>query len=211
VRLFTLRGPVLRVPWPLVVLGWALRLVVVTVLWVAIVARRHPDLAVAAVVLAGAAWLAVELGWWSVVILYVAFIALLLWRENGPTSFDRWIDTPVRSRVRRRLVYLREWQPAMLLGGLEANGERPVLVRVIAGPYGDTLLVRVVPGQTVEDWRRAAPRLAAAWSARAVRVRRLDPHGRIELAVARRSRPVERRQPAAVAGETPRGAFPRVP
>ena len=58
----------------------------------------------------------------------------------------------------------------------------PLLKKVSTGPWSDTLTVRMLPGQTVQDWEVRAEALAHGWSARDVRVHYVDP-GHVALEV----------------------------
>jgi DNA segregation ATPase FtsK/SpoIIIE, S-DNA-T family len=216
VRLFTYRAPVL--PWslvlPLEVLRVLLWLAAVLLLRAVLFAKRHPD---TATILATAGFVA----WWSAaygaampgaVVFAVAALGWL-WFLGDPASFDRYVTTPLRSRWRRQLVYRREWQPAMVVNNLDRDGALPRLRRVVSTGPLDVVRVTILPGQTLDDWRAAAPRLAAAFGVRVVRPRKVA--GRpyeLELHVRRATR-------AVVSGfdtddeapPEPRGAFPKAP
>jgi S-DNA-T family DNA segregation ATPase FtsK/SpoIIIE len=206
-RLFTLRGPVLRVPWPLVIAAWTGQALARGARWLA----RHP-LTVAAVALV---WAVVEgfraYGW--PVMVGTAGVVLMtagVWAEARPAAFDRLVSGPARSWLRRRFVYRRHWADAMAATKLDRGDAVPALLRVTARPGLDTVRVRVLPGQILDDWRAAAPRLAAAFGARVVRVRKLPRAGLLELHVARRPE-AEPDRPVPAASTAGRGAFPRAP
>jgi S-DNA-T family DNA segregation ATPase FtsK/SpoIIIE len=135
-----------------------------------------------------------------------------VWVLADPPSFDRFVVAPLRSRWRRQLVYRREWQPAMVVNSLDRDGALPVLRRVVSTTRGDVVRVTILPGQTLDDWRAAAPRLAAAFGVRVVRPRKVA--GRpyeLELHVRRSVRVTGPAEAAEEPPATPRGAFPRAP
>jgi hypothetical protein len=164
VRLFTLRGPVLRVPWPLVILGWAGRLLWTWTRWLA-VHRAVAGLLALAVVVVWAGWP------WGGLIVGGLLMAAGTWLEARPARFEEW---------RRGRWYRRTWEDAMDGCGLVRANVVPVLedVRVsgntrdgMGAPWTlDMLTVRVAPGQLVSDWRAVQGRLASAWDLRRVRV-----------------------------------------
>jgi S-DNA-T family DNA segregation ATPase FtsK/SpoIIIE len=222
------RGPNLHLPLWLIALGWAGYRTTVAVVW--LVLHPRAALALAGLVVAWAVWL--RWGWapygWTMA---AATVVLGTWWARWPGSFGRQVTTRLRSRWRWLAVYRRDWQPAMVTSGLSLaqnlGASLPRLRRVRAEPARDVLRVRMLPGQTVEQWQAAGPRLAATFGVRAVRVRRVRrvPGRPLDLDVLclRRSlpvadtapdnidvtkpAPVEDTQPAT----PPRGAFPRAP
>lgn len=215
------RGPHLHVPLWLLALGWALVGTGRAALWLVL----HPGAAVAlaGVVLAWALWL--RWGWapygWTG---SSTAVVLGVWWARFPGSFGRHVTDRVHAAWRRLVVYRREWQPAMVTCGLAhapaLGSSLPRLRRVrIDGPQ-DVVRVRMLEGQTPEQWRAAAPQLARVFEVRAIRVRTVpDQLRELDLLCRRRGtarapirhvtepEPVDDTQPA-----TPRpGAFPRQP
>lgn len=203
--------------------GWCAGQLLRAVLW--LVLHPRSALALAAAVMAWAVWL--RWGWapygWS---LSAAAVVLGTWWARWPASFHRQVTGRLRARW-RRFLYWREWQPAMVTSGLALapalGASLPSLRRVRSDAHRDVLRVRMLPGQTLEQWQAAAPKLATTFSVRAVRVRRVNGRPQdLDVLCLRRALappipapvpavtepdPVEPEQPA-----TPRpGAFPRAP
>ncbi|MGL5824344.1 MAG: FtsK/SpoIIIE domain-containing protein [Nocardioides sp.] len=115
-------------------------------------------------------------GWAGVAALWVVLVAGLVgWRRWWPVGFARWVAYPAWG-VWRGLVYRRGWSVVMesigLTGRYDSRAWLPVLVRVRSTGLVDRVTVRVLPGQTIDDWVTAAPRLAAAYGVTDCRVRR---------------------------------------
>lgn len=168
------RGPHLHVPLWLLAAGWLLNRALAGTVWLV----RHPRsaLVLAGAVLAWAVWLRwgwAPYGWGG----SCAAVLLGVWWARWPESFARQVTGRARSRWRWLAVYRRDWQPAMVTSGLSLTpglgGSLPTLRRVRAGYGRDVLRVRMLPGQTLEQWQAAAPKLATTWSVRGVRVRRV--------------------------------------
>lgn len=209
------RPPSVHIPLWILAVGWLIATAAAGAWWLA----RHPRtlgllaLAVATVVLDVTAWLAV---------LAVLTSGLLcLWWALSPPSFEAWCAAPARTRAREYVVYRREWQPAMLTAGLTLRdswgGDLPTLRSVRAEAGGDVVRVRMLPGQTVEQWQAAAPKLAQTFGHRMMRVRRVPGRPQeVELFVRRRNGVLRNVTEPAVdtdTGELPavRPAFPRQP
>lgn len=172
------RAPVLRVTGP----SWRLSLRTVVLLWLvrrcwrlAVWLVRHPAvLAVGAVVVA-VWWLAETLGVRTLLELVLAVAAASSWAVQAGWRPRRLGAGSARSRWRQLSVYRRKWQSAMVTAGLAKVGggdERvPVLCGVTAGGEADVVRARMLPGQVVEDWGKAAPRLAQTFGVRELRVR----------------------------------------
>lgn len=176
-----------HVPLSLVVAGWMTRkiglLAGALVRWVA----RYPWL------------LAPVVPWWALTrllhddggeaggpgvrvvgaLMLAALLALLLvlvgWRVRWPESFTRHVAGRVRGVWRRVRVYRFCWQPAMVTTGLavtlEAREYLPKILAVRSTGAVDRVRVRMLPGQVVEDWTTAGPRLAQTFDALDCRVR----------------------------------------
>ena len=207
-------------PLWLLACGWLCVLAWRTLAWLA----RHPRctvvLAVAGVLL------------WSDTVLPAAGVAGLLacglagWWAVDPGSFRALVLARVQLELRQWWLYRRNWQPAMLTAGLSLRehwgGDLPVLRSVRDDGGMDVLRVRMLPGQTLDTWRAAAPALASTFGARQVRVRRVP--SRVQEADLLVTHRVSRSKSSSVSAVTkplgdtvtetdqaPRGAFPRAP
>jgi DNA segregation ATPase FtsK/SpoIIIE, S-DNA-T family len=130
-------------------------------------------------------WLAVTVGPWPFVITTFVVIAVLsAWRHFHRPSYGRWFAWPIRSTLRRALVYRRFWQPAMVTTNLavRVSGREylPKLVNVSSTDSVDRLTVRMLPGQVGEDYADVAERLAQTFDACDCRVH-ADPKHRDRL------------------------------
>jgi S-DNA-T family DNA segregation ATPase FtsK/SpoIIIE len=101
------------------------------------------------------------------------------WAFLKPSSFDGWVVDPTRQRWLSWWRYRRTWEAVCTLHGLSAKlGGRaliPELQSVRIGSGGDVLVLRVVTGQSINDWQKQAPALAAAWRANRLAIRALAP------------------------------------
>ena len=136
---------------------------------------RHPrtTLTVIAFALAGRA--VNEVGdWLGYTLLGALTIALFLWWLLARDHFTRHTTGRLRSWWRGKWIYSRGWQPAMLTCGLaflhEGVEYLPTAKKITTTPYGDRITVRMLPGQTVEDYVAATAQLAQSfgmWQTRA--------------------------------------------
>lgn len=157
----------------------------------------------------------------ALVVALAAGGVLCLWWALDPTAVQRHVLEPAQLRLREWFTYRRHWQPAMLTAGLSLRdswgGDLPTLRRVGSDAGRDVLRVRMLPGQTLEQWTAAAPALAQTFGARAVRVRRVPNRPQeLGLLVTRRGAQTRHVTERAVEQEpeqvpAPRGAFPRAP
>ena len=96
------------------------------------------------------------------------------WAWLDPRSFRGWVTEPVRRRWLTWWRYTRSWDSVCTLHGLTAKlGERtltPTLQSVQIGAHTDVLRLRIVTGQSVQDWHKQAEALAAAWRAERITV-----------------------------------------
>ena len=164
----TWRSPVYRTPGWIVIVAQLAR-----VLWrLARFARRHP-LAVAVTALLG--WLYVLAGWPALALLAgsVAVVSAV-WRWRWPVSFSRWIAAPARNRW-RGWRYRRRWPSVMTISGLaelyQARVLLPVLGKVTATAHVDRVAVRLVSGQSPDDFAHVADNLAHGFGALLCRIR----------------------------------------
>lgn len=165
-----------RVPLKYVVALWLLRRLGRLLVWLV----KHPVTCAALAACAGmwwlVAWALAELGPGATAAAAGFVVGLLgLWALLSPGTFDRLLETPVRSRWRKVSRYRREWQPAMVCSGLAIDGGRllPTLLRVRSSAVVDVVRVHMLPGQTVEDWQKAAPRLAQTFGVPEVRAQQV--------------------------------------
>ncbi|AEV75621.1 MULTISPECIES: FtsK/SpoIIIE domain-containing protein [Mycobacteriaceae] len=99
----------------------------------------------------------------------VVSIGYMAWAWLDHRSFHAWVTGPVRRRWLTWWRYTRSWNLVCALHGLTAKlGERtltPALQSVQIGVRSDVLRLRVVTGQSLQDWHKQAEALAAAWRA----------------------------------------------
>jgi hypothetical protein len=110
---------------------------------------------------------------------------LVVWRLRWPVSFDAHAYVRGRSWWRGSVVYRRRWTAAMDTVGLtkERHGTDyvPPLLAVQSNRWMDTVTVRMLPGQRVQDYVDVADRLAQTFGALDCRVRTCrNPH-RVQL------------------------------
>lgn len=113
----------------------------------------------------------------------------LTWRWLHPSSYW-WAMRRLVGRLRLRYVYGPRWATVTKACGLHKpspveGGETvaPGLRRVLLGPIGDVLHVRMLDGQIPDDYTRRAADLAHAFGVREVHVTSPGP-GRVVLTVA---------------------------
>jgi S-DNA-T family DNA segregation ATPase FtsK/SpoIIIE len=100
---------------------------------------------------------------------------LVAWRVLWPEAFTTQVVWRLRGLWRGRWPYRFTWQPAMVTTGLavlvDGREYLPKIRSVKSTGSVDLLRVRMLPGQTIEDWAEAAPRLAQTFDAQECRVR----------------------------------------
>ncbi|SRX94728.1 cell division protein FtsK [Segniliparus rotundus DSM] [Mycobacterium shimoidei] len=145
-------------------------------------ALRWPDTAAVLTVLAVTAML---LGLrWSCLLTVVCATGVWGWRLGWPESYQRVIGKPVADYRRAYLVYRRRWRAICehhgltitLRGKPDAEPLVPELSSVRIGAAVDTLVVRLLVGQSVKTWQAHVAGPAAAFGAHSVSVR----PGRVE-------------------------------
>ena len=113
----------------------------------------------------------------AVMLLVMALGAGLVvgWRVRFPDGFMRWLRLPMRTWRRGWLLYRHRWAAAMDTAGLatswRATTWSPMLLRLRSTLSVDRVRVRMLPGQTVEDYAAVADRLAQTFGAVTCRVR----------------------------------------
>lgn len=144
---------------------------------------RQPWLWVPTVIVL-ALWILIGLVGLLALILGVVGIALA-WARLHRHSFDRLVGLPIRAVWRRLWVYRRFWQPAMVTAGLDVQvvdrQYLPQLRKVRSTKTVDRVLVKMLPGQILDDYAEQAERLAMSLGAVECRVRPGPKHGEVEL------------------------------
>ncbi len=142
-------------------------------------------------------------GWLSLLLTLTAVAAVLwVWRIASLPSFDRWAGRHLRSWWQRWLVYaprMPRWLRSCGLTVPDRTGatviqvnplrrtataprerprrdQLPRILSVRSGPSWDEVKVRLVPGQTPEDFDTAARALAVARGVNRCQVRELAPN-----------------------------------
>ncbi|KAA1430550.1 FtsK/SpoIIIE domain-containing protein [Mycolicibacter arupensis] len=136
-----------------------------------------------------ALWAAVSHGARAgVVTAAVEVAAYIGWSVLEPSSFTRWVTNPLRQRFWAWWRYHRNWESVCALHGLTAKlGERtlvPAVVSVRIGHHADVLIVKVVTGQSIADWQKRGPALAATWQADRLTIRATAP-GQLRIIIGR--------------------------
>ncbi|HEX5535030.1 MAG TPA: hypothetical protein VFX33_14920 [Actinomycetales bacterium] len=114
-----------------------------------------------------------------------ATLVLVVWWWRWRDSFTRNVVWRLRGAWRGLMVYRFGWQPAMVTTRLAVTMDRgeylPKLLRVSSTGPVDRLVVRMLPGQVLEDWTAVGPRLAQTFGAQECRVRTTRHRHRLEL------------------------------
>ena len=136
---------------------------------------------------AGAGYLGWLCGWPTGVATAAAgALAVLGWRLGHPGSFHRLVSGRIWKRRRRWVTYRKPWPHVCALHGLNATLNDIVLIpklrSVRVGYVADTVVVRMLVGQTLSMWQAQADALAHTFGARSVQVRGGKP-GWIEITV----------------------------
>ncbi|MDQ3405330.1 MAG: FtsK/SpoIIIE domain-containing protein [Actinomycetota bacterium] len=121
--------------------------------------------------------------WWLGGLALVVGVGFFVWWWRDTDSFHRRVRW-VRTEVRRASVYAPQWRTVMRLSSLTGTAKgteyRPVLKRTRSEGWRDRVRVRMIPGQSPEQWEAHASGLANSFRARSTRVRSVKP-GVIEL------------------------------
>ncbi|MGH2557258.1 MAG: hypothetical protein ACRDHO_16335 [Actinomycetota bacterium] len=108
-----------------------------------------------------------------------SLMVLAGWRLRHPGSFYRLVSGRIWKRWRRWRTYRRPWRHLCAMHGLTVvlndHVSVPKLHRVRIGYASDAVTVRMLYGQTIEDWQRVSDALGHAFGAMSVRVRELKP------------------------------------
>ena len=167
-----------------VLAGLGLWAVVKAVWWVLRRLARYPVVGGVAMLVSGfCALLYLDRGTFAAAVpLALVAVGLWFWRLVDREGWDRIVGLPVLASWRGWRIYGRRWRSVMTLTGLTDSyaGEDlvPKLVRVLARPGYDRLVVRMIEGQHPDDYTAVAERLAHSFGIRTCRVRRvLDERG----------------------------------
>jgi S-DNA-T family DNA segregation ATPase FtsK/SpoIIIE len=169
---FRLNVAKVKVPLSAVLAAWAGRKILDGLGWLA----RHPLMLLPLLVLWLAGRIVDGLGLWPTLLALILVVAgLVTWRRKWRESYTRQVSWRLRGLVRGRFVYRFAWQPAMVTTGLAVHVDGreylPKLRAVRSTGAVDQIRVRMLPGQTIEDWANAGPRLAQTFDAQECRVR----------------------------------------
>lgn len=161
-----------KVPLSAIIGAWVGRKIGHGLVWL----LRHPSIWITVVGVFLTVRLADALGPGPVVGLMAAVTTTLIaWRHYSPDGFARQVTWRVAGLWRGRFVYRFGWQPAMVTTGLAVRVDSreylPKIRAVASSGSVDRLRVRMLPGQTMEDWAGVAPRLAQTFNAQECRVR----------------------------------------
>ncbi len=134
-------------------------------------ALRCPDTATLLAVFAVSAMLAGLR--WACVLIVVCAVGVWGWRLGWPEPYQRLIGKPVADYRRAYLVYRRRWRTICEHHGLTISQPGkpdteplvPELSAVRIGAAVDTLVVRLLVGQSVKTWQAQVDGLAAAFGA----------------------------------------------
>jgi S-DNA-T family DNA segregation ATPase FtsK/SpoIIIE len=148
--------------------------------------RHHPVLTLTTALVW---WLWRRFGWPAPVFLATVLVTTAgVWWWLWPASFTRLVLRPAHGRWRRQR-YQRRWAAVMTIGRLAPAYQGclllPVLGKVASTRYTDRVAIRLVSGQSAEDYARRADNLAHGFGAVTCRVRS-DKPGRLVLEFVRR-------------------------
>ncbi len=173
------RWEAVRISMWALILGWLVKtlvkIVVITVC--SPVAMTLIALSLVTWVLHRYAGLAAVLTFYGLVVL-----TLMLVRWRCPDLFERRVRLVARSRWRRWSNYRYRWPASMATAGLNhhrgGHEYLPTLRAVSSTRSVDRVRVRMLPGQTVEDWAKVSDRLCQTFGAQDCRVRSVahQPH-----------------------------------
>jgi S-DNA-T family DNA segregation ATPase FtsK/SpoIIIE len=176
------RSPIYRTPFAFVAIVQAARLLWRLIRYLA----RHP-LTVLASVTGVVLWRVT--GWPGIAALAATgTVVLAVWRWRFPRSFSQHVAAPARNRW-RAWQYRRRWGAVMTIARLaplyQGRALLPVLGTVSATRFTDRVHVRLVSGQSADDFAARAPNLAHGFGAVLCRVRSAAP-GAVVLEFVRR-------------------------
>jgi S-DNA-T family DNA segregation ATPase FtsK/SpoIIIE len=112
------------------------------------------------------------------------------WAVLDAPSFEAWFAQPVRQQFLTWWRYTRNWESVCALNGLTTRDREhdrmltPRLRSIRIGRYADVIDLRVVGGQSVNDWQKRVHELAAGWRAERISIRAIRP-GEVRITVTR--------------------------
>src|SRR6476659_617872 len=112
------------------------------------------------------------------------------WAALDTRSFEAWIAQPVRHQFLTWWRYTRNWESVCAFNGLTTRDRErdrtltPRLRSICIGKHSDTVDLRVVTGQSVNDWQKRVRELAAAWRADRLTIRAPGP-GELRITITR--------------------------
>ncbi len=112
------------------------------------------------------------------------------WAALDARSFETWIAQPVRQQFLMWWRYTRNWESVCALNGLTTRDRErdrtltPLLRSIWIGKHTDMIDLRVVTGQSVNDWQKRTHELAAAWRADRLTIRATAP-GEVRITITR--------------------------
>jgi S-DNA-T family DNA segregation ATPase FtsK/SpoIIIE len=116
---------------------------------------------------------------WSLVTLVFTTLGLIAWSRLAPKSYLALVSGRIWKRRRSWKRYRTRWTNVCALHGLTRtlNGAVlvPPLARPVIGYTFDRLTVRMLAGQTIDDWSLNADAFAQTFGARSVQVRSSRP------------------------------------
>lgn len=145
-----------------------------------LVARRVYRYPVTLLGLAAALWFGLTASWWWVALAVgVVVIAAAVWRWQWPDSFDRITRRQIASEWRRAWVYGRVWRRTTRFANLVRKAGSthyyPRIRRVRADGWRDRVSVRLLHGQSPDEFVARAESLAHSFGAMSCRVRQDKP------------------------------------
>ena len=169
---FRLNVAKVKVPLSAVLAAWAGRKLGSGIGWLV----RHPLVLVPVLLVLGVLRVLDVLGPLPLGLAAVlAVLVLVAWQRWWPESFTMQVTWRLRGLWRGRWTYRFAWQPAMVTTGLavvvDGREYLPRVRSVRSTGSVDLVRVRMLPGQTIEDWSGAGPRLAQTFDAQECRVR----------------------------------------
>jgi S-DNA-T family DNA segregation ATPase FtsK/SpoIIIE len=115
----------------------------------------------------------------GLVIAVIFGLALAVWSQLWPPSFQHWVTARMRTHWRIWWVYRHRWAAICTLHGLTAKLDDRTLVpsldSVSIGASRDVIVLRILAGQSVADWQNRSAALAEALGAQRVTIRSVRP------------------------------------
>lgn len=160
--------PLFTIPHWAAVTGHICGLLIRLLLW----AVKHPKTTIG--VVAGV-WLGLAIGPSGVALLSLGLSAALsVWFWFHRSSFTTWVTLPSLTAWRRSFVYRPGWASTMHTCGLSIASDSgpvvPVLLKVTCSEATDRLVVRMLGGQSPEEFQKQAEKIAYSFGARTARV-----------------------------------------